>query len=109
MTHTPGPWIISERENPRLGLAIRPSPGAYAVATIHGQLDGPLAPHYDAEANACLIAAAPTTLKALKRAGQIIRDLVEGFQLHSECSRVNLKNELMNIQEDIARAEGRES
>lgn len=103
MGYTPGPWRLGHLlVAPDIELSVHDSEG-WSIADCNARVR----PTEENMANARLIARAPELLEALKRAEQIIRNLVDGFQLHSECSRVNLKNELMNIQEDIAKAEGR--
>lgn len=63
MTHTPGPWKVAELF--RDERIIRPGDGGgYALAAAYPQRDKHGRPHYNADANANLIAAAPDLLEA---------------------------------------------
>ena len=108
--HTPGPWGFSS--DLRKGGIARVVPSyrqRFCIATI------PVGNDVDAkEADARLIAAAPTMLHALRVARQSVMEMVEGYRLalafEKECghedSLTSLQEELATINEAITLATG---
>lgn len=74
MTHTPGPWIVRNKEklddNPVVSRL-----GDYAICEVFYQRGMLQSAAFDADANARLIAAAPDMLAALERAHLAIQML----------------------------------
>ena len=66
MSFTPGPWLAFQNEGTWSGWIVRPDIGAYALATCYWQAGADGNAHYDAEANARLMAAAPDLLNACR-------------------------------------------
>lgn len=97
-SHTPGPWRVTKSTYERMVSADSPN-GRVELATIHGAAEYAPLP---AKANACLIAAAPDLLEALKAAARFIYPdigrgpAVDGWQ-----------NTIALVEDVLAKAEGR--
>lgn len=73
--HTPGPWLVREDRSHGPTISQR---GGYAIARTYDQCGPDGIPAHDADANACLIAAAPDTFEALKPFAYLARVMREG-------------------------------
>ena len=72
MKHTPGPWKVAELFRDQ--RIVRPESGGYPLAAAYSQRDKFGKPHYNADANAHLIAAAPDMLSELRHVLAKVKD-----------------------------------
>lgn len=83
--HTPGPWA-HQKEGVRFVIVHE---GGYGSALVHAATTGL---HYDNEANAKLIAAAPRLLSEREELREALAELVALKNLIEDCALVSLKD-----------------
>jgi len=109
MTHTPGPWYVSDVDDPdpyRIHCGIRSTTGALIALPYRGAHDDPLRDLSDDELdyNTHLIAAAPDLLQALESVRSNMRAISETNRKWT----LNDQRVYEKVCAAIAKAEGRE-
>ena len=100
------PWKVAELFRDQ--RVIRPAEGGYPIGAVYPQRDKHGKPHYDVEAHARLVAAAPEMYHVLVRAHQTFRNLlVGGFVEAEDSSSAQIwMTELDNLRAALAKVRG---
>lgn len=107
MSHTPGPWVLSDCEEDEYGLPyyiIGPT-DAGGSTFVEEQICQVWCPEHDLEANARLILAAPDLLDAIK----LVLPLAKGYRPdgQTETARKTCDSWISVAEEIVAKAEGK--